>query len=61
MMALDNDVPDVTVQYSCERYWGTLICFTSVMICQMFFKVSESVARILLIQHDWNTEKILER
>ncbi|KAM7437995.1 E3 ubiquitin-protein ligase arih2 [Porites harrisoni] len=24
-------------------------------------KVSESVARILLIQHDWNTEKILER
>ena len=24
-------------------------------------KVTESVARILLIQHDWNTEKILER
>ena len=27
----------------------------------MFHKVSESVSRILLMQHDWNTEKILER
>lgn len=29
-------------------------------ICQEI-KVSESVSRILLMQHDWNTEKILER
>ena len=38
-----------------------LYLFPISLSSNLFSKVSESVARILLIQHDWNTEKILER
>ena len=42
--------------YLCDLY-----LFPISLSSNLFSKVSESVARILLIQHDWNTEKILER
>ena len=42
-------------------YLRDLHLFPISLSSNLFPKVSESVARILLIQHDWNTEKILER
>ena len=44
-----------------SSYLRDLHLFPISLSSNLFPKVSESVARILLIQHDWNTEKILER
>lgn len=37
------------------------VLLTNLLISWIYNQVSESVSRILLMQHDWNTEKILER
>lgn len=44
-----------------SSYLRDLYLFLISLSSNLFSKVSESVARILLIQHDWNAEKILER
>lgn len=37
------------------------VLLTILLVSWIYNQVSESVSRILLMQHDWNTEKILER